>query len=731
MNGFLRLLLIFLMSLSLVHCVSTSEEGDADAPATEADFDELENSDSTASASNGSVEDEINQAEGKSTTESQAATETPAESSLEDEFAQFDSEPQSKAQDDSLAQQNSVDLPPAVETPIEPPPPEIAQPSPPAAEPAPLVVETPPAPEAPAATDQLAQIKNIKYKANDNGGTIVVEASSPLTFETRNNRDTNQFIIEIPNASLPAKLKRPFNTKDMQGGVGSIDAYQNKGSTTARIVVQLREGVAEPTVESEGNSLLIVQTNAAGGAPAEPVATGQIESVESGELEGASRQEEKSQTALLSASSLEEFISGNTKFYGKKISLEVSEMDIREVFRLIGEESGINLVVSDDVKGTVTLKLREVPWDQALVVILKARKLGYTRAGNILRIAPLVDLKAEEEDSIKLANTRKTQTPLSVRVLPISYAKIKDLETQIKSFLSERGKVVSDERTSSIVISDLDENIDRVAKLIKSIDVPPMQVLIEGKVVEASDTFQRTVGVNWSARLPDGEMGINSLGQAIRGSNGVVNITPSLGSSSTGSFRFNLGTLDILGDLNATLSLFEAQNAVKILSSPRVVTIHNEPAEIMQNQEVVVQKETILPNGTISRTPDFRKVVLKMNVTPQITNDASVILAVDVNRDFVAEATTGALASRSAKTRVMVRNAQTAVIGGIYQQDQNTNENKVPWVGDVPVLGWLFKSKTNNDQKNELLIFLTPRILGQTNSQSIPSQMKKEEDLEL
>lgn len=719
MKGFIRLLLILSMSFFLVHCASTGEEGDSEAPATDSEFADFDSSGdvATGSGDDASLEDELNQAEGAPPAEQQATNDQSADSGLEDEFAQFENEAPPAEQ--QVAEQAP---PPIVETPIEPPPPEVIPEAPP-----PVVEAEPaPAPEEPIA-DQVAKIRNIKYKANDNGGTVVIEGDSPLGYETRINSDTNQFIIEIPNAELPAKLKRPFNTKDMKGGIGSIDAYQNKGSTTARIVVQLREGIAEPTVQAEGNSLLIVQAD--GGMIAEttePTPSATIVSEEGSAdapPEEVAVNEDSPRTSLLSSASLEDFLANNTQFYGKKISLEVSEMDVREVFRLIGEESGVNLVLSDDVKGTVTLKLKQVPWDQALVVIMKARKLGYTRAGSILRIAPLADLKAEEEDSVKMANNRKAQTPLTVRVIPVSYAKIDDLVTQVKNFLSERGKVIADVRTSSVVVSDLDENIERVSKLISSIDVPPPQVLIEGKIVEASDSFQRDLGVNWSARLPEGEVTRNSAGRAVRASNGVVSVSPSLGTSTNGSIRFALGTLDILGDLNATLSLFERENAVKVLSSPRILTIHNVPAVISQTAEMPVPKETV-SNGVVSKTIEFRPITLSLNVTPQITNDASVILSVDVNRDV--SLGDGAVGKRNAKTTVMVRNSQTAVIGGIYQSDELKGENRVPWFGSVPVLGWLFKSKSNVSQKNELMIFLTPRIVGQATGHVGNSQMAKE-----
>jgi type IV pilus assembly protein PilQ len=726
MNGITRLLFVLSLSLMMVNCATSTDGASSDdSPAVEEDFNDFDNIEASADSgadpnSEASLENELNQAEGAPAVEPEQQVADSSEST--DEFAEFESQSESEQQQqqDQQVAQNSLapveDPPPQVDTWIEPPPPEVAAPA--------VVEESFSSPESPAQqTPALARIKNIRYKANDNGGTLIIDADGPLTFQTRLNPDTNQFVVEIPNSELPVRLKRPFNTKDMSGGIGAVDAYQSGGSTTSRIVIQLRGGIPEPTVQAEGNSLLVVQSgggsqSSEAGAIAAVPDKALVESAEN--LTQTAEAGPSSRSAILSTSSLEEFMVGNTQFYGKKISLEVSQMDVREVFKLIGEESGINLVLSDEVKGTITLKLRQVPWDQALVVIMKSRKLGYTRAGNVLRIAPLADIKSEEDDALKAIAARKAQVPLKVRVIPVSYAKIDDLSTHIKPFLSERGKVIGDNRTSSIVVSDLEENLDRIAKLVASVDVPPAQVLIEGKIVEASEQFQKQVGVNWSASGQQGLLGYGSGRRPIRGFTNVT-VSPSLGSAAA-QLNFQLGRLDVLGDLNATLALYEQQNSVKVLSSPRIVTLHNESAEINQSTEIPLVQETIT-NGVTSRNVNFKPVRLKLNVTPQITNDASILMTVDVNREFLlgtvdARTQASPIATRAAKTKVMVRNAQTAVIGGIYQSDQSVGESRVPWVSEIPILGWLFKSRTNQDGKNELLIFLTPRILGQNDSTS-------------
>jgi type IV pilus assembly protein PilQ len=795
MNGFLRLLLIVLVSGSMIRCatgegdfqseggVSDSDFAQFDAPAEpQATPDEAipeeapeaapQASEQPAPPSEGDpLDQEFAIAEETAPAEPAQAEPTapPAdELALEDEFSQFDQAP---AEEAPVAVAPAVEEAPPVDEPIpapldEPvPPPAIAEEAPPAADDAPLTLDEPlpseplvaqteeefpppavdlppdPAPEPAPVADTEQQpppeipssdgpvmevaaekvdIKNIRYKPNDRGGTVSIEASGPVTFSTRKNPDTNQLVVEIPNASLPKRLKRPFNTKDMRGGIGSVDAYQNSGSTTARIVIQLRKGAEDPIVQAEGNSILVVEGSGASGEA--KLADGQ--SAEGAVDDGTGEESEATaQSRILSTQSLDEFLAGSTQFFGKKISVETTDMDIRDVIKLISEESGINLVLSEDVKGTVNVKLRQVPWDQALVVIMKMKKLGYTRAGNILRITSLAELKAEEDESVRQNNAKKAQVALKVRVVPVSYAKIDDIVTQIKAFLSDRGKVVGDNRTSSLVISDLDENIERAIKLIGSIDVPPLQVLIEGKVVEASDNFQRSMGINWSAPGRPSAFGKSSRGD-IKTLTSVTQSTASGGG--TFGVNFQMGTLDLLGDLNASLSLLESQDMVKVLSSPRIVTLHNEPAEINQVTQIPIVTSTLTSGGPPQQSVSFKDVKLKLGVTPQITNDAAVIMGVDVVREFLGgtqDKETGAVPinSRTAKTKVMVKNGQTAVIGGIYQSDSQIGESRVPWLADIPLFGWLFKSKDTKNQKNELLIFLTPRILGQADSQTIPS----------
>jgi type IV pilus assembly protein PilQ len=685
-------------------------------PATESDdagseFSSFDDSAVTTaeSSSEDSLESEMNEAQGAPQQQAQTEPEpepTPTEASTEaqsDEFAAFE--------------QNAEAAP--TPAPEEIPPPVVAVEPEPAPLP-PAVVETPaPVPPAPvqASTDRVTQIQRILFKSNDGGGTIAIEGDGPMSFTTRTNVNTNQYVIEIPNSKLSRRARRSLNTRDFPGSIGSIDPYQAPGSTTSRIVIQMRSAGVEPVVQAEGHALLVMAatTSMAMSPPIPPT-----DSAATPELEDRGVVEISQESKLLSSASLDEFLANNQQFYGKKISIEANGADVREIIKFISEESGVNLVLSEDVTGKLSIKLKQVPWDQALVVVMRSKNLGYLRQGQILRIAKADDLKKEEADFLKIAKAKEDTLPLVVRMIPVSYAVPSQLVTQVQPFLSSRGKIVAEPRTSALVISDVEESIQKAQKLIASLDTAPPQVLIEGKIVEARETFSRFLGLNWQTSGESIDLGNNSKGGRQTG-NFTQMSSNVAGRGGNGTVQFTLGTLDLLGNLTATLALGELKGEVRVLSSPRILTLHNEAAEISQNSQIPIVAISSDPVNGTRTTVNFRDIRLRLGVTPQVTNDASVILAVDVNRDFlgdVAEQSTGtrSINQRAAKTKVIVRNGQTAVIGGIYQVDSSLGETRIPFLADVPVLGWLFKSKNTTKEKNELMIFLTPRIVAQADS---------------
>lgn len=703
MRGLHKIILLGVFTSLILSCASNQSQEDL---SLDASFDE--SSGAAASEDEFSVEDEFEETEVAETAE-------PVETAESDDFSE-------ESLNDDLATTESQENTIAEETPLEEAPPEleiveddfaIEETAPPA----PVVIEEPmiATNEEPVAISEQApimdanrkpiEITGVNYKANEQGGSVVIDASEPLSYYTRYNSDLNQFVIEVDNAILPARLKRSLNTKDIKGAIGAVDAYQNAGSKVARFVIQMRPGASEPVVQTAVNSLVIVANG-----------IDQKESAPEGTVVDAGPAD------VLPISKLEEYLVGNTKFYGKKISIEMNNMDVREALQFIMDESGMNMVISDKVDGKVSLKLRQVPWDQALVIVMKAKSLGYNRQGNVLRIATLDELRKEEDDALKLLADRQKLETLKVRMFPVSYAKVDDLEKKLKEFMSERGKVVSDIRTNAIVVTETEENLVRVSKLIESLDIRPPQVLIEGKIVEAKESFTRAVGVSWNTVGSD-----IKIGQTRRG---PVNLRPGVGVNTSyntqgASLLLNLsvGTLDIFGNLTAALALREFEEKVKVISSPRILVLTNEPAIISQVQEVPVRQVT--QNGTATQeTFTFKPLALKMEVTPQVTTDGSIIMKVNVQRQIRgADIGTGqganfSVDSREANTRVIVQNGQTAVIGGIFNSEMTSAEDGVPWLRELPFVGGLFRTNSKQTSKTELLVFVTPRIMSSGTGQN-------------
>jgi type IV pilus assembly protein PilQ len=562
------------------------------------------------------------------------------------------------------------------------------------------------------------KITDIRFMSNQNGGTLVVESTGPVTYNARMSPGGSQYIIEIPNVELKPELKKANLLKNLSGSFGSVSASQDPGSKTARIFIQLASNRGgEPIVQAEGNTLVVVPPSpplvAETPTPVTPQPTVALSPSNTAPREGA-----------LAARTLDEFLTGNQHFYGKPLSLQVRDADVRDVINFIADDSGANIVMSEAVTGKVSLKIRKIPWDQALVTIMRAKKLGYVRQGNVLRITTLTELQEEADASAKIMESQKAISPMVVRVYPVSYANLDDLAKNIKFFLNKDGNVIIDNRTSTIVVTDKEAVMDRVAKLIRTMDMPPTQVMIEGKIVEALETFKSFMGVNWN---------ISGSAKTISNGGGVggtpIDLTPSLGTShDLGAFKslggsLSVGTLDLFGNLSATLELAEQDSVAHVISSPRVIAMNREKAEITQGGEVLTVN-TIVSAATGTKQTQIQrdKIELKLLVTPQITSDGSVIMDVELTRQFaggVEVENARPINTRTAKTKVMVRNTQTAVIGGIYQSDDTNVETGVPLLKDIPVLGWLFKTRQKDKLKNELLLFLTPRIMtnGLTSSE--------------
>ncbi|MCP4499408.1 MAG: type IV pilus secretin PilQ [Deltaproteobacteria bacterium] len=429
------------------------------------------------------------------------------------------------------------------------------------------------------------------------------------------------------------------------------------------------------------------------------------------------------------------------RYRGRKITLDLMDAEVINVLRLLGDVSGKNIVVGDDIKGKVSIKLKNVPWDQALDVILRTKGFDKEVKGGIIRIATADKLAKERQARLDLAAKLLVSEPTSVRLIPVNYGVAEELVPQIKELLSGRGKVTHDSRTNVIIVEDIRENLDQAQQLVRTLDTKTPQVLIEARMIEAQTTFSRQLGIQWGGNLtfagangnPTGLVfpssvhtagGLSPNTGAISPNNlGVLNeLQPNFAinmpaADSTSALGMTLGSVGDIGLLNARISAAEVSGELKIVSAPKVTTLNNKTAVISQGIESQFPIVTPL-TGLI--TFQQVKADLRLNVTPHVTADGAILMAVDVsNNSLAANSIPGQppnIITKESKTELLVQDGDTAVIGGVFTRTTRDGVKQTPLLGDIPLLGWLFKSKSELDERNEMLIFITPRIVTQDNS---------------
>lgn len=429
-------------------------------------------------------------------------------------------------------------------------------------------------------------------------------------------------------------------------------------------------------------------------------------------------------------------------FTGKRISLNFQNISIRAVLQLLADFTGINMVVSDKVQGDITLRLNDIPWDQALDIILTTQGLDKRRKGNVMLIDTKASMDKMEEEQLKSQQTIEKLEPIRSDLIQINYAKAADIAVLIKdkqnSLLSDRGKISVDARTNTIWIQDTGTKIEEVRELIKQLDIPVKQVLIEARIVEVTKDFSQDIGIRWGVSRPthlSGTLeGANELARGTAPAN-VVPLERRLNldlaaAPLTGATPASVGiALAKLNDnilLDLELSALESEGRAELISSPRLITTNQQAAVIESGEEIPYQEATSSGATAVA----FKKAVLSLKVTPQITPDGKILMDLQINQDTPSPQTflgVPAIITKEIQTNVLVNNGQTIVLGGIYKQDKNKVINRIPFFGELPVVGILFSNRQITLKNEELLIFITPRII--TNALSITTIEGREKDV--
>jgi type IV pilus assembly protein PilQ len=547
-------------------------------------------------------------------------------------------------------------------------------------------------------------IRTIDFRRGADGtGRVIVQLTDPRT-PVNVRQEGNQIVVDFAGTAMPKNLMRRYDVMDFATPVQTVDA-----------------------VRVEGSSRLVISAQ--------------------GDFEQLAYQSDNQYTVEIKPSQKRANADEKKEYTGERLTLNFQDIDVRSVLQLLADTSGQNIVVSDSVTGNLTLRLQNVPWDQALDIVLRTKGLDKRRQDNVIIIGPTAELAAREKAELAAHKEVQELSPTHTEFLQVNYAKVADLAKLIKptagasannSMLSPRGSLSIDERTNTLLVQDTADKLADIRRLVQILDVPVKQVLIEARIVVVSDTFERDLG----AQL--GITGFTTAGAgsliSVSGTNvGTDTMTQSVLPSSTGTaptgvvqlptlanrYNVNLPAANVNGSIGLSvlsgkhlldLELTAAQNEGKseTIASPRVITANQKQATIMQGVEIPYQESA----SSGATTTQFKNAVLSLKVTPLITPDNRVILDLDVSDDTVGAQVTSAtggsvpsIDTRQITTQVLVNDGQTVVLGGILNTTNSYTANKVPFLADIPVLGNLFKSTIKINDKTELLIFITPKIL--------------------
>lgn len=540
------------------------------------------------------------------------------------------------------------------------------------------------------------EIRSMDFRRGPLGeGRIIFDLSSAGVV-TDMRQEGGKLIVEFPDTELAAKLQKRLDVMDFGTPIRYIDAIANKRGT--KIIVQPATQNYEQLAYQSDNMFTV-------------------------ELKPMTRDE------------LEQNRKAKFGYVGEKLSLNFQDIEVRSVLQLLADFTDLNIVVSDSVQGKLTLRLKNVPWDQALEIILQTKALGKRQAGNVIMIAPAEEIAARERIELEGLKQKTELSPLRTEFFQANYAKATELATLLQSdtggLLSERGSVTVDERTNTLLINDTSDQLAEIRGLVHRLDVPIRQVLIESRIVIASDDFNKDIGVRWGVNRDT--TGNDGRGFVTSGNgNGVSNLVnnDSLGnerfnvnlpgSNAAGSIGLALAKLPFGTLLELELSAMQAEGTGEVISSPRVITANQHEAYIEQGVEIPYLEASSSGSTSVS----FRKAVLGLTVTPQITPDDRIVMDLKVNKDTVGQIFgAGSLQipsidTREVSTQVLVNNGETVVLGGVYEQTLINQTDMVPFFGKLPLIGKLFQRTTHKDDKSELLVFVTPKIIKENASLS-------------
>jgi type IV pilus assembly protein PilQ len=573
------------------------------------------------------------------------------------------------------------------------------------------------------------EIIGIDFKQLEDKSRIIIATSTQAPYQISKGAE-NTVLLDILGMTVPPKLRRALDTHEFSSPVllitpVNVAAGAKKGT---QVVVKLRKMVAF-NVQQEDDRIYLdfertEEFKAEKPKPIEVVTVKKPLAEKAAEGPPETKKEEvvSKKEAVPQAPTTTPAISvvgegAEQKVYrGKKITLDFKDADIANILRLFAEVSDLNIIASGDVKGTVTIRLVDVPWDQAFDIVLQANNLGAEKIGNVVRIVPMERLSAERKVRVEAGKTQEELAPLASELIQVNYGAAKDLAPKIKDLLSSRGSVTVDDRTNTIILKDIQVNLEKAKELVRKLDTQTPQVLIQGQIIEASTDFSRDLGIQWGGRVMN-DAGNKAIFGGLETDNGndlVVDLPADATTGKGGMIEMAIANLKNTKYLKMQISAMEQTGKGRILSSPRITTLDHREAYIEQGLRVPYPK-SVEEGGVVSY--EYIEANLKLTVTPHVTGDGFIRMEIKVSKDspdFTKTVGLGvpAIDKKEAKTEVLVKDGEVVVIGGIYQYESSgPNISGVPFLYKIPLVGWLFHKKDESDTRKELLIFIAPSIV--------------------
>lgn len=559
-----------------------------------------------------------------------------------------------------------------------------------------------------------SEIIYIGVTSTNGTSEIEIQSSAPFTYTMYKPADPYHVVIDLQDTDLGNFKEKMIIDRD--GVLEIVPMKDESTGNAARLDIGLTVPVdLEPVYKD--NTLILAFDNPEAQEEAEEAAEGTGDTIAS-LLEGAVV-EEPAVEVVEETPAPEETPAETPKYTGEKISIDFQDADLVHVFRLIADISGYNIVVSPDVKGKFSLRLTDIPWDQALDIILRNYGLSKTTEGNIIRIAPTSVLAREEEAIAQAKDSQEKAGDLITRIYPINYADVGDIKKAIDDakILTKRGFISVDVRTTSVIIKDVEQKHEEYETLIRALDEPTPQVSIDARIVEVTTNVTKELGIQWGAlykptpqsqiggsnlTVDKGEFSLNPL---------LVNLPAAVGKGAGGALGIGFVSADNLRSLDLQISALESSGKGKIVSNPKVMTMDNQKAKILQGKKIPYT--TISDSGTKT---EFVDAALELTVTPHITPHGTILMNVDVKKNEAnfsqtSEGGVPTIDTNEISSQVLIKHGDTLALGGIFKTNITKNLASVPGLGKIPYLGWLFKNKEDKDEVTEILIFITPRIV--------------------